>query len=188
MVSCQVAFVLIAASSASAHGGGVIKGALDVLRAGDPVYVDATAIPTLETAEATRLRESIAAAGGEIYVAVLPADAQHELETADKVLEAIASGIGLDGAYAVAVGGQVRAMALGTERGDAAALAERARDQYAEQGLGPTLADFVNRLAADRRQASDGPPRAAIVALIGGLGLLALLATLLRARRRSSVG
>jgi hypothetical protein len=184
--SAALVVALVVAPGASGHGGGIIKAALDGLRSGDPVYVDPNAIPTLETREATRLRERIAAAGGGIYVAVLPADAQHE--TADKVLEAVIAGIGADGAYAVVVGGQLRADSRGEEPVDTGALAREVAAENPEQGLGTTLTKLVDRLGEERRGTGGNRSTWAIVAALGGFGLLAVLATLVRARRRSSVG
>jgi hypothetical protein len=178
----------MAASAAAAHGGGIIKAARDGLRSGDPVYVDPNAIPTLETDEAIALRERIAAAGGTFYVAVLPADAQHELQTADKVLEAVAQGIGLEGTYAVVVGGQFRATAVGRDRRRVRRLAQQAAAEHATAGIAPTLLAFVDRVAAERGGNDSGLSTGAVAAVIGGLAALSLLATLLRARRRSSVG
>jgi hypothetical protein len=184
LVSLLAAVLVV--PGASAHGGGIIKAALDGLRSGDPVYVAPTAIPTLETAEAIELRERIAAAPEPIYVAVLPADAQHELGTADKVLQAIVEGIGLDGTYAVVVGGQFRATS--TDRGARnAELERRSAERTSHEGPAAGLTAFVDGLSAE--EDGDGPGASrAFALLIPVFALLALLATLVRARRRSSVG
>jgi hypothetical protein len=173
--------------AASAHGGGIIKRALDGLRSGDPVYVDPQALPTLEAEEAISLRERIAPDQGEIYVAVLPADAQHELATADAVLTAIVEGIGLDATYAVVVGGQFRAASTELPPGRAAELARRAVQRTGNESLGATLTAFLDAVDSEEEDGSGFSP-VALAALIPGLALLALLATLVRARRRSSVG
>jgi hypothetical protein len=178
----------VAVSAAGAHGGGIIRAALDGLRGGDPVYVDPKAIPTLETDEAIRVRERIAAAGGSVYVAVLPADAQHELQTADKVLEAVVDGIGLEGTYAVVVGGQFRATVVGGDPGRVRRLADEAVEEQAAAGIAPALHEFVDRVGAERSRGDSGISTGMVAALIGGLAALSLLATLVRARRRSSVG
>ena len=177
----------LATPAASAHGGGIIKAALDGLRSGDPLYVDANAIPTLERDEAELLRDRLAAAGN-IYVAVLPADAQHELTTADKVLAAVADGLALEGTYAVSVGGQLRATSMSIEAGRAAALGRRAAARAETSGLGAALLEFV---AAVQTESGEGESRLSTgvaAALIPLLAVLAVLATLVRARRRSSVG
>lgn len=171
---------------ASAHGGGIIKAALDGLRSGDPVYVAPTAIPTLETGEAMGLRERIAAAPEPIYVAVLPADAQHELGTADEVLQAIVEGIGLDGTYAVVVGGQFRATSSDPGR-RTAELERRWAERTSHEGPAAGLTGFVEELGTEEEGDGRGSSWAFAV-LIPVFALLAVLATLVRARRRSSVG
>ena len=172
---------------ASAHGGGIIKAALDGLRSGDPVYVAPTAIPTLETAEATRLRERIAAAPEPIYVAVLPADAQHELGTAEEVLQAIVEGIGLDGTYAVVVGGQFRATSTDLGGRRTAELERRSAERTSHEGPAAGLTAFVDEVSTV--EDGDGWGSSwAFALVIPVFALLALLATLVRARRRSSVG
>jgi hypothetical protein len=183
-----VVAALALAPAASAHGGGIIKAALDGLRSGDPLYIDDSAIPTLDPAEANGLRQRLAAAGGDFYVAILPADAQHELATADAVLEAIVDGIGLEGTYAVVVGGQLRAASTELDPGRAAELARRAAEETGNERLAITLTAFVDGVADESGADSSGLSRTAVVALIPVLAALALLATLVRARRRSSVG
>jgi hypothetical protein len=185
LVSLLAAALLV--PEASAHGGGIIKSALDGLRSGDPVYVAPSAIPTLETAEAIELRERIAAAREPIYVAVLPADAQHELGTADEVLQAIVEGIGLEGTYAVVVGGQLRAASSELGAAAAAELARRAAARTNGEDLGATLTAFVDGVLDDEG-GSGSDTTWAFALLIPVFALLTLLATLVRARRRSSVG
>jgi hypothetical protein len=173
--------------NASAHGGGIIKAALDGLRSGDPVYVAPTAIPTLETAEAMGLRERIAAAPQPIYVAVLPADAQHELRTADEVLQAIVEGLGVEGTYAVVVGGQFRASSTDAGTRRTAELERRWAERTSHEGPAAGLTGFVEELNTVEEGDGSGSSWAFAV-LIPVFALLALLATLVRARRRSSVG
>jgi hypothetical protein len=186
LLAALVAAVALA-PAASAHGGGIIKAALDGLLSGDPLYVDPSAIPTLEPAEATALRERLAAAS-DFYVAVLPADAQHELPNADAVLDAIVNGIGLEGTYAVVVGGQLRASSTELSPGRATELARRAAAETGNEQLASTLTAFVDEVADESAGDGSGLSRTALGVLIPLLAGLALLATLLRARRRSSVG
>jgi hypothetical protein len=187
-VVAVLAAAVTVAPSASAHGGGIIKAALDGLRSGDPLYIDASAIPTLEPTEAAALRQRLASAGGDVYIAILPADAQHELASADAVLEAIVGGIGRDATYAVVVGGQLRASSTELEPGRAAELARLAAEKTGNEGLAATLTAFVDGVAEESDAGGSGLSRTAVAALIPVLAGLALLATLVRARRRSSVG
>jgi hypothetical protein len=188
LLAAAVVATLVFAPPAPAHGGGIIKAALDGLRGGDPLYIDGSAIPTLEPAEADALRQRLAAIPGAVYVAILPADAQHELASADAVLEAIVDGIGLDGTYAVVVGGQLRASSTDLEPGRAAALARRAAEQTGNERLAATLIAFVDGVTEESDGGGFGLSRAAVAVVIPVLAAIALLATLVRARRRSSVG
>ena len=171
---------LVLAPPASAHGGEIIARAIDGLGR-DPVYVDETAVPTLEPAEADRLRERIRAAGGRIYVAVLPADAQHELPTADAVLEEIAAAVGGASSFAVLVGGQLRAASVDEP--------DRARE-LEEELVADTAAPPAVRLerfvaGIDDARAGSGPAALAVGGTIAAAALVAAtVALLLVARRR----
>jgi hypothetical protein len=187
LLACAVVLAGVAAPAAGAHGRVIINAALESLRSGDPLYVDPAAIPTLETGEATTLRQRIAAAGQPIYVAVLPADAQHELATADAVLQAVVDGLGVQGTYAVVVGGQFRTTSTELAPARTAALERRLAEQTSHEGPGAGLTAFVEEVAADE----DGGGWSVswtLAALLPVFALLAVLATLVRARRRSSVG
>jgi hypothetical protein len=187
--------VLLVPAAASPHGGGIINDALQTLRSGDPVFVHQNAIPSLDPADAIALRERIAAEGGAVFVAVLPADAMHEAGTPDAVVDAVRRGLGVEGTYAVVVGGALAAVtrngALGQD--EAAHDAELALAAHRNDDLGSLLLDFVDRVTAEPAQetSSEGGGQSWLVwGLLAalGFGALILLATLARARRRSSVG
>ena len=171
---------LVLAPPASAHGGEIIARAIDGLGR-DPVYVDETAVPTLEPAEADRLRDRIRAAGGRIYVAVLPADAQHELPTAHAVLEEIAAAVGGASSFAVLVGGQLRAASVDEP--------DRARE-LEEELVADTAAPPAVRLerfvaGIDEARSGGGPAALAVGGTIAAAALVAAtVALLLVARRR----
>jgi hypothetical protein len=171
------------AGRAGAHGGEIIANAIEGLRT-DPVYVDAAAVPTIEPAAADRLRERIRAAGGRIYVAVLPADAQHELPTADAVLQEIAGAIGGESTFALLVGGQFRAASV--DRPDEARELEA--ELVADVSADP--AQRLERFVAGVDEARSGGSSASL-ALLAGVGATVLLALaalglLMRFRRRRS--
>jgi hypothetical protein len=169
--------------TASAHGGELIAKAIESLRT-DPVYVDPTSVPTIEPQDADRLRDQVRAAGGRLYVAVLPADAQHELPTARAVLEEIAAAIGGDSTFAVLVGGQFRAASV-DRPGEARELeAEFVGDSAAPPAQ--RLERFVEGVEEARAGGSGG--RLSIVAGVVGAAVLTLgaLALLVLLRRRRS--
>jgi hypothetical protein len=174
---------LASAPPASAHGGEIITKAIAGLHK-DSVYVDPTSVPTIAPADADQLRERIRGAGGRIYVAVLPADAQHELPTARAVLDEIAAAIGGDSTYAVLVGGQFRAASV--DRPEDARELEAGL--VAETAVEPAdrLLQFVDGMDEARSGGSSGS--LAVVAGVVGAAALALAATafLVLVRRRRS--
>jgi hypothetical protein len=177
-------FVLAAAGEARAHGGEIIARAVRGL-AGDPVYVDPTAVPTIEPAEADRLRSEIRAAGGRIYIAVLPADAQHELPTARAVLDEVAAGVGGESTFAVLVGGQFRAASV--DRPEDVRRLER--EAVADVGAEPSarLVRFVEGVRDARSDGASGALTAVAGAVAAAVIALAALGLLLLARRRGSL-
>jgi hypothetical protein len=185
-VSLRLALAVVAAAAlaatghAHAHGGQIIARAVESLTA-DPLYVDPTAVPTITPTEADRLRDEIDDAGGRIYVAVLPADAQHELPTARAVVEAVAAGIGGEPTVVVLVGGQLRATSA--DHPDEVGGLER--QLVADVGAGPSarLARFIEGVGRAR---SDGSS-AALTAVGAAAVALALLAAFVVARRRGSL-
>ena len=143
------AAVLVAALAIAplAAAGPIVDRAVDALRS-DPIYVDPDAEETLSGTEEDRLRSQIDAANaGAIYLAVLPEDASAEAGgDASGVLLAIREGVGVDGTYAVYVGGELRA---GSDFGDVREVATDAARE--NEGPGATLSAFVGgvgRLAA----------------------------------------
>jgi hypothetical protein len=166
------------AARADAHGGEIIATAIERLRA-DPVYVDEAAVPSIEPAAADRLRDRIRDAGGRIYVAVLPADAQHELPTADAVLEEIAAAIGGESSFAVLVGGQLRAASVDRPEDARELEAELVADTTADPAQ--RLERFVEGVEESRSGGSSGS--IAILAGVGGVAALSVLVLALLRRR-----
>jgi hypothetical protein len=171
------------AGRADAHGGEIIANAIEALRT-DPVYVDPAAVPAIEPAAADRLRDRIRGAGGRIYVAVLPADAQHELPTADAVLEEIAAAIGGVSTFAVLVGGQFRAASVDRPEDARELEAELVADASADPGQ--RLERFVAGVE-EARSGGSATSIAILVAVVGAAVLsVAALALLVLFRRRRS--
>jgi hypothetical protein len=183
-LAAAVAAALASAGQAGAHGGEIIARAIEGLAA-DPVYVDETAVPAITPAEADRLRDEIREAGGRIYVAVLPADAQHELPTAGDVLNEIAARVGGEATFAVLVGGQFRAASV-DQPGEVRALE---REVVADSGAGPSarLVRFVEGVDEARGEGSSGGLIAAVATVAGAAIVLALLGAVVVARRRGSL-
>ena len=181
-VAALIALVaaLAAGPAASAHGGEIITKAIEGLAA-DPVYVDPNAVPTIDPGDAGRLRERIRAAGGRIYLAVLPADAQHELPTANAVLDEIAAAVGGESTFAVLVGGQFRAASV-----DQPEETRRLQRELIADGSAPAaqrLERFVDGVADARSDAGTGS--AALVGVVAGaVFAVAAVALLLALRRR----
>jgi hypothetical protein len=183
-LAAAVTVALASAGHVHAHGGEIIARAIDGLAA-DPVYVDPTAIPSITPAEADRLRAEIDEAGGRIYVAVLPADAQHELRTARAVVREISDGIGGEATFAAVVGGQFRAESA--ERPEE--VRELEREVVADVGAGQAdrLVRFVDGVREARGEGSSGALTAAIVTIAAAAIVLALLGALVAAIRRGSL-
>lgn len=186
---------LVLPAGAPAHGGGIINDALQSLRSGDPVFVHQNAIPSLDPVDAIALRDRIATEGGDVYLAVLPADAMHEAGSPEGVVDEVRRGLGVEGTYAVVVGGALAAVTRDGTLGDdqAARDAGAALAAHRDDDLGVLLLDFVDRVAAGPADVStpegdgNGWIVGSVIAALS-LGALILLATLARARRRSSVG
>jgi hypothetical protein len=146
--------VLMLALAPAASAGTIVDRAAAALR-NNPVYVDPKAEKTISPAEADRLRREIETKGhGPIYVAILPAAALNEaggdaLGDADELHRRL----GARGVYAVVVGGHFRAESTDLP-GKTARLATQAFKAHHDEGIGPTLVDFVDRVG-DARSGKD---------------------------------
>ena len=183
-LAAVVAVALASAGHAHAHGGRIIARAVEGLAA-DPVYVDPTAVPSITPAEADRLRGEIREAGGRIYVAVLPADAQHELPTARAVLREIAAGVGGEATFAGVVGGQFRAESA--ERPEEVQELEGEVVAAVGENQADRLVRFVEGVRDSRAEGSSGALTTAIVTVAGAAIVLALLGAVVVMRRRGSL-
>jgi hypothetical protein len=180
-IAVLVLAALVAAPPASAHGGELIAKAIEGLQS-DPVYVDPASVPTIAPADADRLRERIRAAGGRIYVAVLPADAQHELPTARAVLDEIAASIGGESTFAVLVGGQLRAASV--DRPEEVRELETALVADSATDPAERLLSFVEGVEEARSGGSASSLAVAGAVVAGAVLVLAALGLLTLARRR----
>jgi hypothetical protein len=183
-LAAAIVGALASAGQARAHGGEIIARAIEGL-AGDPVYVDPAAVPSITPADADRLRAEIREAGGRIYVAVLPAEAQHELPTADAVLNEIAAGVGGEATFAAVVGGQFRAASADQPAEVRELEREAVADAEADQAA--RLVRFVERVGETRGDGASGALTAAIVTVSAAAIALALLGAVVLARRRGSL-
>ena len=155
-----------------AAAGQIVESAADALRS-DPVYVDRDAEETLSQAEERRLRGQIDAANaGPIYLAILPDAAAAEAGgDASGVLLALREAMGVEGTYAVYVGGELRA---DSDFGDVREVANAAADE--NEGPGATLSAFVDgvgRLAAGEEGGGGSSGIGALVIpllAVGGIG------------------
>jgi hypothetical protein len=184
-----LAVLLTLTLAPTAQAGEIVDRAVADLR-NDPVYVDPEAERALDGAASDRLRERIADAGaGPVYVAILPDDARNEAGgDAGQVLNLLHRELGREGTYAVVVGGQFRAASTELGHARAAELARRASEETGNERLASTLVAFVDDVAQETDGGGSGLSTTAVLALVPVLAGIALLATLVRARRRSSVG
>jgi hypothetical protein len=181
-----LAIVAALAFAPFAAAGTATSPVAEALRA-DPVYVDADAERALTESQTDELRAAIDDAGGDIYVAVLPASSGDN----DGILRELYDAVGREGTYAVVVGNRFRAGNNGALRREVPQLADAALRARGAQGAHATLLDFVDRVGAardgratapDEQQEDDeGLPVLPII-LIGGGGLAAY--ALYRQRRR----
>jgi hypothetical protein len=156
LVAALLALTLVPAAQA----GEILDRAAAALQ-DDPVYVDPQADPTLTEAEKQRVEDAISGRGeGPIYIAVLPADARKEAGgDATEALRQLVDGVHRRGVYAIVAGGQLRAGATGNsglDKDEAPRLATEAFDAQHQNGLAPTLVDFVDRVGAAREADGDG--------------------------------
>jgi hypothetical protein len=126
----------------------------------DPLYVHASARPTLPAAEAERVRERLTVAGTPVFVAVLPAQARREAGgDADRLAALVAASVGRPGTYLVVAGGEEGAGSNTLAKGVAATQARAAFRGHPE--LAAATLDFVGRAerAAGRSPATTPPER-----------------------------
>ena len=162
-----------------------IDRAVEALRA-DPIYVDPEAEAQLDEGTAAQIRRRIEERGtGPMYIAVLPDDARNEAGgDASAVALRVGNGVRQPGTYLVVVGNTLRAAATRgiLERGQAGELAAAAGRAHSDEGLGPILLDFVDRVGEARgggggldRGSDGGESRGGEGGGLGGGLLLALL-------------
>ncbi|MBA2580117.1 MAG: hypothetical protein H0V03_04620, partial [Thermoleophilaceae bacterium] len=186
----------LAPASAAAQGVAtrVIDRAATSLRS-DPIYVDPEAEARLDEGTAARIRQRIEERGaGPMYVAVLADEARNEAGGDPSAVGAeIARRLGADGTYAVVVGNSFRAGSRGVlESGEAPRLARAALDAHGDDGVGPILLDFVDRVGEARAgggsdgsgEGGGGPGGGFLIALLAGGAALFGLRRFMRERRR----
>ena len=158
----------------------------------DRIYVDPRAQYTLDRAEMRQLRSRIAGShAGPMFVAILPTQAQQELGgDPGAVVRRIRRRLNLPGTYAVVVGASFRATSTDLPPGEGSRFAARAYAAHADQGVGPTLLDFVNRVGdakTGRSPGGGGFPWSVLVTIAAVAAALAVLVGLERWRRRTQV-
>ena len=174
LAALAAALVLVPAAAAGPRIDDAVAG-LEM----DPVYVDPAAELAIRPDEEARLRQKIGTAlGGPIYIAILPSAAENEAGgDADGVLEAIHDGVDRPGTYAVVVGRRFRAGSEGIlPPGVAGRLATDALEAHRDEGVAATLIDFVDRVAATRREGDGTSDGGGNEPGGGGIAVIALLA------------
>jgi hypothetical protein len=163
-VCCSLAFV------GQASAGAIVDRAATALQS-NPVYVDPAAEKSISAAQADRLRAEIETRGhGPIYVAVLPnAAVDEEGGDALGVLDELYRQLHNRGVYAVVAGGHFRAESTDSSL-HAGDLADKAFAAHHDDGIAPTLVDFVDRVGDARTGDSGGG---------GGFGRIGLFPVLL---------
>jgi hypothetical protein len=181
----------------AATAGPTIDAAVAALQS-NPVYVDPDAELAIDEDDQARIREKISSAGaGPVYIAILPRATQDEAGgDPDGVLQAIHRAHDRPGTYAVVVGRSFRAGSEGVlPPGVAGRLATEALAAHRDDGVTPTLIDFVDRVAAaqasgagaggaDEGGGSDGEPGSGGGVLIGILVTAGIAFIAYRAYRR----
>jgi MYXO-CTERM domain-containing protein len=182
-----LALALALAPAAAAASTSAVDQAATALRS-DPVYVHPDASPTISEADAERLRERIATAGGgPVYIAVVPAAARNEAggDAADWV-RSLAETVDRRGTYAAVVGGQFRAASNVLDEGQAADLATEAFEEHSEDGITATLLAFVDRVGTARSGSeSSGGDDTSLWPILAVVGAGAFGFVLLRRRRQA---
>jgi len=169
-----VPLVVALAFTGNAAAGAIVDRATTALQ-NNPVYVDPAAEKTITPAQAEQLRTEIETkAHGPVYVAVLPNAALSEAGgDAVGVVDELARQLGNPGVYAVVAGGHFRALSTDLGRGKAGKLAAQAFKAHHDDGIGPTLVDFVDRVGDARTGKGEGRSFGHIglfpILLIGGI-------------------
>jgi len=175
LVSTVLALVL-APSAAAQIATSVVDDAISALRVGETVYVHPAAEATLDDEEAEQLRARIEAAGGQIFVAVLPA----EVAAPDAALREIANGVRDRGVYAVVVGRSFRAGNFGgLRKGLVRRIADDALRTGRDEGAVGVLGEFVDRVGGARGRSGTEEPASDSGSDGGGgagLGIVAAIA------------
>jgi hypothetical protein len=140
----------------------------------DPVYVDPAAEQQLSTAQQRQIRaEIVSSRSGPVYVAVLPSRAENEAGgDPTAAVRALAQKLDRQGTYVAVIGPHLRALSDVLREGQAGSLATDALNAHGDEGIGPTLVDFVDRVAAVRNGPGEGSgrnwiPFAVVAALFG---------------------
>ena len=160
LVLALLALALVApAALAQAVATRAIDLAVQALQT-DPIYVHPDAEAQLDEGTAAAIRRRIEERNaGPMYIAVLPDDARNEAGgDASAVALRVGNGVRQPGIYVVVVGDTLRAAATrgALERGQAGELVAAAREAHSDEGLGPILLDFVDRVGEVRAGGSDG--------------------------------
>jgi hypothetical protein len=156
------ALALVAMTAAQAVAGPWVDRTTGSLR-DDPLYVNASARPTLSPAAAAQVRARIAGTGTPVFVAVLPRQALAEAGGSPGRLAAMVGGsLGRPGTYLVVAGGRQGAGSDTLGRGEAAGLARSAFRAHRGDLRGAVL-DFVGRVdrAAGVPATTAAPPEPA---------------------------
>jgi hypothetical protein len=162
--------VLALTFTGTAAAGAIVDRAATALQS-NPVYVDPSAEKTITPAQAEQVRTEIETKGhGPIYIAVLPNAALNEAGgDAVGVVDELARQLGNPGVYAVVAGGHFRALSTDLGRGKAGKVAAQAFSAHHNDGIAPTLVDFVDRVG-DARTGKGGGGRT-----FGNIGLFPIL-------------
>ncbi|HEX8086494.1 MAG TPA: hypothetical protein VF529_19555 [Solirubrobacteraceae bacterium] len=144
-----------------------------------PVYVHQDAEERITSAEAQELADLIAREqAGPMYIAIVPQALVDEAGgSAEEAIFEIGRALDRPGTYAIVAGDRFRAGATPgvLDRGVAGRLATDAFEIHGDDGVFPTLKEFVSLVGEARRNGGEPPPKGPGAGGFGGLGLLALL-------------
>jgi len=176
-----------------ASAGRFVDRTVTALRSG-PIYVDPHAEYKPYRSEVQELRRRIRSShAGPLHVAVLPARAAKEGGGSARALAGVLRRrLGRQGTYAVVAGADFGAASSDLPPGEAERLARAAYSAHRDQGVGPTLLDFVDRVGDAKSGRSPGGgggggiPTGAVVAILAAVAAVAALGALVRRRRRTA--